>query len=428
MLGEADSNDASIIELASRSAVELRLSQVFDSDDLWVYPHVEAKGLLFLNFRRGKVVVSAGAFIGRIPLTKKLSFEVVPKLPTRNLVRIFESSNQSLGMLPVQRTYAVEGEAGDGILAFLTENLIVAVRRIATYGFAKTYQREEVCSSHPRGRVRLRETAAQLARGRPFLVAVDHFQQTADTVENRFLKTALVEALKGIRRDFKARHVLLAAAAQTLRQMPDEVHILTSSQIARVSHSSLSEQSHNERYRPALDIAHMILARRGLSLERSEAFPLHSYVLNLEEVFEDYLRNGLRSRLAPRLSILNGNDEGKRPLYQGTSKAPHAQPDIVVHCRQSGNTLPVEVKYKTDVGRPDVNQAVTYALVYGASSVVLLHVSKITGKSGSYLIGRVGGVDLWGYAFDMNAESLETEEDTLAAFVWDMLSKAPTAQ
>jgi 5-methylcytosine-specific restriction enzyme subunit McrC len=83
-------------KVPSRKSTELELSEILVDGKLQIYPHVEQKGLLFLQFRNARVIVSAGPFIGLIPLTPSISIEVEPKLPISNLARVLDIARSSL--------------------------------------------------------------------------------------------------------------------------------------------------------------------------------------------------------------------------------------------------------------------------------------------------------------------------------------------
>ena len=77
-----------VLTLESRKSLELPLSSLMSGGELSVFPHIEARGLLFLQFRKGRVTLTAGKYVGLIPLTPTIQVEVRPKLPVSNLARV----------------------------------------------------------------------------------------------------------------------------------------------------------------------------------------------------------------------------------------------------------------------------------------------------------------------------------------------------
>lgn len=412
-----------VIELESRSSIELDFDTVFELGQFSLFPHVEERGLAFVSIRRGRVIISAGAFVGLVPLTGRLSLEIVPKVPVKNLSRVFEVARGVLGSLrSVSRTYSVDKQAGNGVLHFIVENLLDAIRVIEMQGYEKTYSLERARSSQLRGRLRVRETMAQCwSRGLLHQAVTERYNQTADTIRNRVIKAAVRYVLDLIPTEQDAGRHLLAAAARTYSRMPTEIAALSNLEVSRLPSSLPDASQATQAYQRALDIALMLLVRKGISLERTGTdIALASYILNMEEMFEDYLRNCLRSLVPVECLVGDGNGDARRPLYRQKPLGPFAQPDIVVTHRSRPPVI-VEVKYKTKVDRADINQAVTYAVAYGTLRVVILHVAVSSQKTGPYLIGRVGDIDVDGFAFDLGAEALDVQERALS----DYLSNVP---
>jgi len=107
-----------VITLESRSSVELELGELLVDGTLPLHQHVEEKGLVFLNLRKGRVTLSAGAYVGLIPLNAHLSIDVLPRLPVGNLSRILEIARASLGRLRrTVKTYQVAEAPEASVLA-----------------------------------------------------------------------------------------------------------------------------------------------------------------------------------------------------------------------------------------------------------------------------------------------------------------------
>jgi 5-methylcytosine-specific restriction enzyme subunit McrC len=127
-----------IYKVESRNSIELDLSDVIFDGKLSIFKEVEELGLLFLRFQKSKVIISAGGYIGHIPLTPNIIIEVRPKLPVRNLARILDVARSSLRSLQsTDRHYKVENGASGSILEFLTSNFVDAIRLLELHGVAE---------------------------------------------------------------------------------------------------------------------------------------------------------------------------------------------------------------------------------------------------------------------------------------------------
>jgi 5-methylcytosine-specific restriction enzyme subunit McrC len=173
-------------------------------------------------------------------------------------------------------------------------------------------------------------------------------------------------------------------------------------------------------YRP-LEIALLILSGRGVAPQEQGAdILLGTFIINFEDLFEEYLRRVLQQRAPTQLIVRDGNREGKRGLFDGKADPP-AQPDIVLAWQPTWRKAIAEVKYKERPDRGDINQAITYALCYGTDRAVLVHQYPLRGPKGLSLIGVIGGIRLEAYAFDLGAEDLEAEEKAFAETLFSIV-------
>lgn len=408
-----------VLTVESRRSIDLPLSDVMRSGHIEVFPHVEDQGLLFLQFRRGRVIVTAGKFVGLIPLTPDISIEVKPKLPVSNLAHVLEISRASLASLKqVDRLYDLEGAPGSTVLAFLLRNLVDALTPVRTQGLLKDYIRQSQVSSEPRGHINV---AASLqtcwSKGQRHRVNVDRFEQTSNVAPNRLIRQALEYALTVLSRN-DGDAALLKIANEAYHELPDQIGKLRPSDYGtcyRLVEGQRLPISRGYYYR-ALEIALLILSKRAISLDRiGSDIALQTFILDFEDVFERYLRRVLQLR-APSGIQVRGQD-AKRSLYDDRPN-PTAEPDIVVQA--GGAPLVAEVKYKDKPERSDINQAVTYAVCYRTDRVVLLHQRRANGRHGRYDIGIVNGIRVEGYAFDLAAADLDAEEAIFASILFSM--------
>jgi 5-methylcytosine-specific restriction endonuclease McrBC regulatory subunit McrC len=138
--------------------------------------------------------------------------------------------------------------------------------------------------------------------------------------------------------------------------------------------------------------------------------------VDFDTLFEEYLRNILRlerQRLGYDFSVLDGNREGKKSLFDGKPQ-PKAQPDVVIVTPSGDASLVVEVKYKSAPDRSDYNQAITYAAAYRLNTVVIAHQSMQALDNGLLEIGRVGAIRLLRYGVALDSDDLRHQERSFA--------------
>lgn len=407
-------DDHQLVTVAARSSVELPLSAVLKGGQINVFPEVETAGLLFLQFQGGKIRLTAGKYIGLIPLTPDITVDVRPKLPVRNLARILDHARASLGSVALDRHYETTDDQGVTVLEFLLSNLVSSLQGVQERGYLKNYTRR-LDAGALRGRLLAGQTLKSLwSRGERHKVATEAFGQTVDIAANRVIKLAMENAMATLCR-VRPTSPILKEANRAHGEFPRSVSPIqhTDLQICRAALKSRSLPASRGYYYRPMEISQLLLSNAAVSLERTGGdIQLQTFILNFEEVFENYLRHVLEMRAPAGCDVRDGNGDGARPLYDDRPDPP-AQPDIVLEYAGSRPVI-VEVKYKDKPDRADVNQVVTYAAAYRATTVVLVHQAKATAQNGTKLRGTINSTRIYTYGFDLAAHDLEAEE---AAFV-----------
>jgi 5-methylcytosine-specific restriction enzyme subunit McrC len=168
-------------------------------------------------------------------------------------------------------------------------------------------------------------------------------------------------------------------------------------------------------YLEACDAALAVVSDSGLDLlGEGRNIHLASFLVDMETVFENYVRNVLKEALPvanSELSVLDGNNEGKGWFYSDNKGHP-AKPDLVL---RSGKTVPMigDVKYKAKLSEHDRYQVVAHALSFGAP-IACIVMPTIQGEtSGLERLGKVGtdrNVELFLYRINLETQDLGSEE------------------
>jgi 5-methylcytosine-specific restriction enzyme subunit McrC len=80
------------------------------------------------------------------------------------------------------------------------------------------------------------------------------------------------------------------------------------------------------------------------------------------------------------------------------------------------------VKYKDKPNRPDINQAITYAISYRSDRVLLVYQNQPGATAGLVHIGTVSGIRVEGYGFDLGSDTLEQEEIAFCDCLFSMVA------
>jgi len=414
-----DSRGRRIIVLDSRSTIDLPVTDLIVDGKLDIYPHVEQKGLLFLQFRRNMLTLAAGPYVGLIPLTPEVAVEVRPKLPIGNFARVLDAARGSLSSITgVDRLYLSGVLDSNSVLEFLAANLLDALQPLQENGLIKDYVRVSDITSSPRGRIDPSGTMRHAwSRGQRHRVEAQHFEQTSNVAVNRVLKVALQMLLVKLKFNSQNSKRLTYALNQAYFFMPSMIGDIRKADLENVNHILRSRLLPASRmyYSRALEIALLIISSRGVSLqEHGQDIVLETFIVNFEKMFEDYLLRVLEQRAdSTLLRVRSGNFSGKKPLFDDR-KEPPAQPDIVISSIATGKKIIAEVKYKEKPNRDDYNQAITYAVTYRSERVILVHQNKPGSPKGLRHIGTMNGIVLDAYAFDLSLADLDHEEDAFA--------------
>jgi 5-methylcytosine-specific restriction enzyme subunit McrC len=413
-----------IVTCESYGPVEIPLEEVLEpSGRLSLNPDIGSGDYFAVSLSAGVLTLRARGFVGYIPLNDDIVVHVKPRVPVSNLSRIVNLSGEPPTVLTSVRGYTTTAEWSDLLLDVYAETLIGHVETIATSGLMRDYARREDVSSFPRGRVLLHPTIQRLdPRGIHHKVHETWFERTVDVPANRCLKYALWALAR--------RYINLEAKAGKQRKIHRKLNALfTLFDGVGLDHrlgfmddpfvqGSRPLPTLRSYYRDALNVARAIIQQRAVLIDSpGGSLRLPSIVLNMNYVFEAYVRNVLRTHAeasAWPVEVQNGNDEGKKDLFnEKPSEA--ATPDIVVAAPTGTIPLVLEVKnvpIKDRFSERDhIAQVITYALSYRTKRVVLVHPRRSRFQSGGMRrLGVIDDVEVHQYRFDLGADNLEDEE------------------
>lgn len=384
--------------------------------------------LFQLRFKGNEVVITASHFVGQIAVNDRLVLDVRPRVSIERLDRMLRLS----GHVPIEaadltRGYALSSEPLPALLDIVARAFLVALQPLRVQGLYRRYEPRREDTAFPRGRFLLGPTVQRhRARGRA-QATVSYFEHSADNGPNRALKLALwqLAALVNDRGPTKG-WMQLVSELNRASHLFDGVRLdlARSFQSDREVDDPHRIPSSRSYYLPAIQLAKYVIEGRSIDFDRiGEELTLPSLLIDLQDVFERYLRTAIRlqvERLAYGISILDGNlqapNGGAKELFD-TRPSVDANPDIVV--RQAGSVLATvlgEVKYiDRNFSREDINQAIAYAVSYHAPCLLIKPRRK--GEAvGLHPHGEVAGTRIYRYHFDLAAD-LEDQERRLARVV-----------
>jgi 5-methylcytosine-specific restriction enzyme subunit McrC len=388
-----------------------------------LYPEVTGKNYLRAHLVGSSLQLTAGNHIGLIPLNDRLAITVNPRVDIARLTHLLRvSRREPVSLAKLSRHYEAYREQVESIVDTLAAGFVSAADELLRRGLMHEYAQRREATSFPRGRLDIGATMRTNARGMEHRVHATWFESTVDTPANRLLKYTLRSLAAQYQGQQRRRgHVAMLSDLNRLYRGFDRVELVDRRDAlgAEVASTYAEPWGH---YEAPIAIAQMLLRDQGVDLGIANAgVTLHSLLVNMEDVFEDYLRVILQQRLRttrPAVVVANGNLQApagaRRPLFTDTAGT-EATPDIVV---TSGlRTVVVEVKYKSKWTRDDLNQVITYGLSFGAEHVVIMHLG--TDRT-SRSLGTIGGIGVHSCDVDLSAD-LDAEEVRLSTFITALL-------
>jgi len=413
---------ATIYTAREREATTIPIAEILRDGEIDIYLNVQRRGFFDITFRGDRLTVTAGNYVGLIPLNERVFVDVVPKMPVLNLVRIVSAVSGDVAQVDMlEREYATSGVRPDAILEAIGDAFARALQRLEVRGLVKEYQRATSEGPALKGQIQfIPSLQRHWSRGRRHVAVCEYSDLSADTPENQLLRYAchlllthhrLAEVLTGSVRVLAQFEEYFASAGVTLAR-------------PTVREALVLSGNGSPEYGRAIRLATTILTERGVELPGGGGdLSLPSFLINMETLFESYARHVLRARLAA-FTVLDGNNEGKQPLFDDR-RSPSATPDIVVRDRSGAPTLIGEVKYKSDENRDDLNQVLGYALAYRVDKVVLILPVDASHPEGLAKVGRIANVSVYRYRIDLASDDLDSQESKFVDSVSELLSPTP---
>lgn len=356
--------------------VEVPLDRLISNGQVQVYPSAEK--YFDLDYRTGRLVIAPKSYVGLIPINDDVAIQVLPRFPISNLFHVLHRSSATLRFIEgFTRTYEVEKPDGSSDpIAMLADQLIALGVDTLRSGLLRRY----VSTSHDLhlgGSLDLSNTVARFrVRGicdRSVWVRTEHSFQLR---ENQLVKLALQRVVSylaraGARFDLKrlrmARELLFAfdrVSSSSGGLHFDEIEL--AQMVARLP--ALHRQ-----YAALLWLSYLLHARRGVSIEASGKAVFDTFVVNLADVFEDYVRYLIASALdvlLPGGRALNGNDDQVALFVQG--EAHKVKPDIYLLSAVGTPWAVLDAKYKPAAKASDRYEVLAFCEALQVKRAVIL--------------------------------------------------------
>jgi 5-methylcytosine-specific restriction enzyme subunit McrC len=411
------------------SEIAVPLANLLREGKLNIFDEVRGRKYFQLYSKGADLVFQCGGFVGLIPINDQVSIEVAPRINISNLDRILSKAGAEHVLIQfISRSYAATEEAVY-LVDLLADSLSNAVEEISDWGKYKEYSKH-VSAGHPRsGRILVKETVRLRAKSPGNLkVVTARFERSANNVFNACIKLAIERLLNLFINDAKLvrTHAALISRLNVAWLSFREIDV-PGREIDIVRHTGARLNNNEElnlAYQKALPLALAVL--RGLGPSQRDLPPnlsLGSLIFDLADAFERYVRQCLFDWSIALIKDGNlGHPLGAKKNLFDKSEHPIAKkilatPDIVIRSLDGERILAVlDAKYKAYRGMPDredINQAISYAAIYGCEKCGLIFLSSESiGRTERY--GTTGGIEVFGLSIALGAADLAAEEERFA--------------
>lgn len=344
------------IELPEHSEVAVE----FDDEQLDAVIDAAAGRLGVRRVAGGGHVLTSGSHVG-VLAAGDVEIAVQPKIPIHNLFL----------MLGVRPPEFAAGNATFGhdtdLLTAMVRVFTRAVESATSRGVLRGYRHTEERLISPRGRI---DIAAQIRRpGLPSPIPCRFDEFTVDIDENRALVAALdrLRRVPGVSSGLRSRLVHLAPRFADVPAVAFDPSVLDRWQSNRL----------NRHYEPALRLAAVIL--RSVTLRNVAGdITAPSFMINMNDLFQDFVADRLRSALRGRLDVIE-----EPTVHLGSPRRLAMRPDLVFQRpgagRRAAATYVGDAKYKLSSGparMSDYYQLLAYTTALGLDDGVLIYAQR----------------------------------------------------
>ena len=344
-----DTKGRSVFRGVEHGDIDIPSHLLIDGDRLDLYESISQRGLFHVRGSGSKITLQAGNAIGLIPINDRVAIEIDSRVPIRNLERLIGLvDNYVPKILEFDRVYEHSDQLPRSLIDTITDALLNAIEALRDEGLYKSYSPRTVVGA-PSGRLfPFRSALAQRQRGRPIAVS-SRFERSIDNAVNGNIKAALVLllALYAETRDKAGGRKRTGRISRALGMFDG---VSKSRPTSDADAIYVREPGRLPEIRPnliqATTLSSLVLSNSGVQIrDPGAALTAPSVLIQMDDVFERYVRQFLRLRMATigNFEVLDGNllpPVGGSGLLFAESLSTHgnskATPDTLVNL--NGNT------------------------------------------------------------------------------------------
>lgn len=359
----------------------------------------------------GSWTLTATSQVGNVVLGD-LRVVIRPKVSLQNLFLLLDAGMPPSGWRSEVFGFGTNQEVLPAFAAFYPRT----VDQVTARGLVRSYRPQAERLPGLRGRIDFPEQLRQPALPSPIVCRFDEL--TADVDLNRYLLWGLDRLLRTIGVDPRTRSLLKHTRARF------EGVLATVPSLAEIDWIELTRLT--DHYLAAVRLLRVLVQGRSLTDLHGET-AASSFLIDMNQVFEDFVTRRLRTAPAGRLVVL---DQFRSHL--GDNRTVPIRPDLVFQ-RADRTVFVADVKYKlapTGTARTaDYFQLLAYCTALGLAEGVLIYAQTDDANPDHAVVVRHAGTRLVTYRLDLSggAGEIEASVEKLAAFVVERAEQAGLA-
>ena len=312
--------------------------------------------------RDGKYLLRSRQYVGNIVLPKH-TIVIRPKIPNLNFFMMLTRTYELVELDEEEFLYPKDREIFELVLTVFLNG----VEKLVKSGMSKGYLDLDENLRRVRGRILVTEDV----RGNPVLhdkVCCTYSEFGPDTAENRILKFTLFKLSQMQLQDGQLNR---KAKAMFHYFEPVSLTHTDSKSWPRIAYNRL-----NQRYKPMMNLAKLILENSSLNLQQTGEIEFSSFLVDMNLLFERFLLSYFREKLKDFL--VKGASRLGGPYTLDEEGELRRNPDIVVK-KGKRPLLVMDAKYKvllnTDAETVDgdINQVFSYTFAVGVPMGILIY-------------------------------------------------------
>lgn len=398
--------------------VEVPLEQLFRGSRVEIFPEVEGKGFFDIDYRAGRLVLTARSYVGLIPLSEGVAIHVLPRFPVADVLRlVHRATGKARFVSNFLRTYQAAQLDGDEPERLFASPLVDGLRTASRAGIPHRYLPHRLNKGYG-GRVLMSATVSRfIARGDRTNVTHEKWFRTPSIPENQAIKETLTRIVAFMQMKGGEEHQQVRKTATLLLPYYDGVTPFTSkisSLVVALPQLIARLPTRHTSFAPVLWLCLLILGKKGVSLEAFGASQFHSLIVNMAQLFEEYVRKIVFRHiieLIPSVQVKNGNLE-QVPLFK-QGEVNQVQPDIYV-VKDKQTLAVIDAKYKPTISASDRYEVLAFCEALQSKLAIL--VSPSNGETAEAFLGETpGGVRIFRMFFDISSVDLDAAEQRFCA-------------